>query len=258
MSSIYNQSDLYNLYNEKKDSIKAYKGELYGEINSSLRGSSGDLDKIEPKIRKHIENIDSFMKEGEKDKYLVLYRGIYNLRNFLRFNNSIDSSPRIIDLAFSSATKNIKVTRSFVDMNGCCVLAFVLSSEIKRYVYGDELAEDEVLLQRNLQFILESDQPIIDSSNKIQIYKAIVKPYDPPKITKKDFDMLEKLEHEIEEKLNIGEIGDIEEIYQELKELSFDSNITEEDIDIYIEDNKHWSESKKKRIKDKLLEMIKN
>jgi hypothetical protein len=260
MTSLYNSYDLdlYNkkesikTYDEKQESIKAYKGELYGDINSSLRESSGDLDKIDPQIRKHIENIDSSMKEGEKDKYLVLYRGISNLRNFLRFNNSIDSSPRIIDLAFSSATKNIKVTKSFVDMNGCCVLAFVVPSEIKRYVYGDQLGEDEVLLQRNLQFILESDEPKIDSSNKLQIYKAIVKPYDPPQITKKDFEMLEKLEQEIEEKL------DIEEIYQELKDLSFDSNITEEDIDVYIEDNKHWSESKKKRIKDALLEMIKN
>jgi hypothetical protein len=242
----------YNVYDEKMLSIKAYKGESYGDINTALRESSGNLEQIGTSIRKHIENIDSLMKEGPEER--ILYRGIQGLPFFLDTSNKIGSNPILIQLAFSSATRNIKVTRSFVDKNGCCVLAFPLTSDIKRYDFGDK-QEEEVLLQRNIQFILESDIPEIDVKNKIQIYKAIVKPYNPPKITQQDFNMLGNLIEEIDEKINLE---NIEEIYEELKESSFDSAITEDDINMYIDDHRYWSETKKKQVKSKLLEMIKN
>jgi hypothetical protein len=236
------------------ESLKSYKGILYGDINLSLRENIS-LDKIDPTIRRHIENIDSSMKNGDRD--IILYRGIPRLHSFLEYYKDIDEekigTPRIIELGFSSASKKIDVTRSFVDKIGCCVLSFVLPKEIKRYDFSDKY-EDEILIERNIQFILQSDEPLIDTNRKLQIYKAIVKSYIPPKITEKDIKLLDK----IDEELGLESIESIaREIYEELKDESF-GDITEDDINTNIKSYSHWTETKKQLVKNKLLEIIKN
>jgi hypothetical protein len=240
-----------------QDSIKAYKQEAYGEINSALREILS-VDNIQDRtIRDHIKNIDSKMKEGKRD--MVLYRGIPRLDKFLKYYSDIDEEkfgvPRIIELAFSSASRNIDVTSKFVDMQGCCIMAFTLPKEIKRYDFADTKYEDEVLIERSVQYIIESDEPTIDSRRRVKIYRAIIKPYISPRITEKDLQSLPN----IEEELDINKINkkDIEELYKDLKEQSF-GDITDDDIDTFVESYSHWSEAKKENIKSKLKKMIKD
>ena len=241
---------------DTQDSIKAYKQEAYGEINSALRESLS-VDNIQDRtIRDHIKNIDSKMKEGKRD--MVLYRGIPRLDKFLKYYSEIDEEkfgvPRIIELAFSSASRNIDVTSKFVDMQGCCIMAFTLPKEIKRYDFADTKYEDEVLIERSVQYIIESDEPTIDTRRRVKIYRAIIKPYISPQITDKDLQSLPN----IEEELDINKKDDIEELYKDLKEQSFGGDITDDDIDTFVENYSHWSEGKKENIKSKLRKMIKD
>lgn len=245
------QDDIIDPYK----SIQAYKGEYYYDINSLLRQGL-TLKQIEhqnPIIAKHIQNIDSQMKKGSE---IVLFRGVKGLNNFLQFFDEEKSSPVLVELAFCSASKDINVTPNFVDRDGCCVLSFTLPSNIKRYDFKDKKYESEVLIERNIQFILESDEPIIDQRRNIKIYSAVVKPYIKQEIDEKDMRMLDKthkIVHDIIEEENIKDI--VNDLYEELKEESFGS-ITKDDIYQIVDRHQHWSEKKRKLVKNKLLELI--
>lgn len=237
-----------NLSDSVRDSLKAYKGDDYDNINTSLRQNL-PLDQMCPYIKKHIENIDSAMSHGNE---ITVYRGIKDFQNLLKYYQNVEDIgvPRIIELGFCSVTKNLSLTEPFVDKkNGCCVIAFQLTPDIKRYDFMDELFEKEVLIQRNIQLILESDEYKI--VNKSKVYKAIIKPYNPPKITEKDMEVLQNLDNSI----------DIEqkaiELYEELEQESFGESIEIKDIDILIDTYQHWPQKTKDLVKKKLIEMSK-
>ncbi len=248
----------HDRFYDSLDSIKAYKGEYYSDINTLLR-SNTPLDDMPPLLRRHIENIDSKMKKG--DRNITLYRGVKGLHNFLNYYESNSGSPTLIELAFCSSSKKLQVVqKEFVDKNGCCVLAFTLPPNIKRYDFQDDRYEAEVLIQRNVQFILESDEPVIDKSRNLQIYSAVVKPYDPPLITKKDEKLLDQTHNEIaleiQQEENKEDLDDIaKELYNDLNDESFGNIIKDQDIDEMI-DRYNWTQNKKDIIKTKIINLI--
>lgn len=187
-----------------KESLRYYKEDGYGEINSELR-SSLSLDNLEESIKNHVENIDSVMKQGDS---MTLYRGFHNIDSF--FRNELNSV--IVDQAYSSCSKDISVSAKFTE-NLCCIIEFYLPREIKRYEYQDKKYENEVLLQRNLQFqILEPKK----TYKGIRVHFAIVSIYTPPVISQ---EVLDKTRELIQDSVGIDDV--IESIVEDLLEDDF-------------------------------------
>jgi hypothetical protein len=202
----YLSTDLY-------ESLRYYKEDGYGEINSELRSclSFNDLDKT---IKKHVENIDSVMKPGNS---LVLYRGFHNIDSYF----SGDVSSIIVDQAYSSCSTDISVSAKFTE-NMCCIIKFYLPEEIKRYEYKDKKYESEVLLERNLKFqILEAQE----FYKGIRVHFAIVTKFLPPVINP---EVIEKTKELIEDSVKIEDV--VESIVDEILEEDFLDKSNKEEL----------------------------
>jgi hypothetical protein len=175
--SSLSSSTRYLLSEDVRRSLEAYKSEAYSDINDTLRLRKEPTDEI----KRHIENIDSVMRKG--DRIIKVYRGIPDIKRFF----SEEASPIIVDLAFTSSSTDINVARRFTS-NRCCLVEFNLPTDMGRYEYGDN-DEKEILIQRSTQLIID-DSPF--EKNGYTTYKAIIKPYIPPVITKDDIEDLKE------------------------------------------------------------------
>ena len=128
------------------DSIEYYKNDEWGYkiINDYLRYESKV--KTDPKIDKHIQNIDLFTVSLVTEP-ITLYRGF---RSFF----DVDSTTSFVNLGYSSCSTDMDVALRFSDIERY-ILQFELPKDIKFYKYDDKntwLVENEYLLQRGLQF----------------------------------------------------------------------------------------------------------
>lgn len=169
-------------------SLKFYQGNGYGDINSFLRDpdfkeSILNTHKQDP-IVKHINNIDSMMSfKDHGDK--VFYRGIGSTLIPETLNSG---SNVIINRGYSSSTDDRKITKSYTDNYGCCLLIFTIPKNIKTFEYKYKkggYSESEVLIQRNTQFIID------EKSSSHPIYLARLALYNPPPpISKKNRELI--------------------------------------------------------------------
>jgi hypothetical protein len=162
----------------QEDSLKFYKGEGYGEINDYLHGRQ----KPQENTLKHISNIDSVLS-NEPHLRQVYYRGI---RGTIRIKNK-----SIINTGYSSVSKEFDIAqREFAGKDGCCVLAFTIPHSIKYYEYQSDTNEGELLIERNIKFIITGRDV-----NNPDILKAYIEKYThppPPKPVKKTLNDLRK------------------------------------------------------------------
>ena len=207
------QLDDYEEDEDVKRSLRHYKESGYIMINGALRFQ--DYEKIEESDKRHIENIDSVMVEGES---MILHRGIKDCAELLgKIKGNI-----LIDKGFTSASKKESRAENFAydkklydkKLFGC-IITFKLPPNIKRYEYrGDEL-EKEVLIQRNTMLMLEMEKET--RKNGFRYIPATIRVFDPRKTE--------------EEK------KDLEEVVQEIREIpekeEKKEEITEEDIDMF-------------------------
>lgn len=160
---------------EKDDSI-IYPSISASEINSFLRlpytisdsGTKKDkFNEITVKyISKIINSIDKQLNFST-DNESIYYRGIP-----MNIYSSLKSLPDKImtNKAYTSCSKNITVAKDFAGKKGA-ILCFKIPKNIKVYSYadtdGEKDEEEEILIQRNTQFILHPNTEKIDDGYTI-------------------------------------------------------------------------------------------
>lgn len=160
------------------NSFKYYQGTGYGKINNFLREMSNESvinnNKDDP-IVEHILNIDRGMKYNKLNN-MLMFRGI---------NSSLIKnlpSNVLVNKAYSSATPDFNIASNFTD--DCCILSFIIPDDIKTYIYdyknitSKNLKEQEVLLQRNTQFV-----NITQDKYNPNLYNAVLTKYKPPNVS---------------------------------------------------------------------------
>jgi hypothetical protein len=155
-----------------EDSLRYYKGEGYGDINSALRSQFTET--IPRNIQKHIENIDRKMDKGSKN--IRVYRGIPAIKRFI----GNDETLIIPNLGYSSVTTDINVAKRFT-VDSCCIISFILPADMGRYDYKDS-DEKELLVQRNTQLLLDIED-ISDLDSKT-FFNAVIAHYDTSQFKK--------------------------------------------------------------------------
>jgi hypothetical protein len=170
-------------------SIYYYKSTGYGAINLALRLNA--LERESDAIQAHVASIDAVMKRG--DRPIKLFRGVRDLMDIIESQGGTD---RMIELGYTSASRRMPVAQQFVD-GECCLVVFVLPPEIKRYDFQDEKYEDEVLIQRNVQIIL-NDPNSYNVVNGKRVFTATIEPYTPPAKTAEKERQMAELKEEID------------------------------------------------------------
>ena len=177
MSGRYNSAEIR--------SLNDYKNQLYGEINNTLRKNyitsktlSNDNMEEMP-ILKHIDNIDKGIKRQGSKKEIVLYRGITpNAISFV--SNSFK------ERGFSSTSKGESVPANNFTDNNCCVLKFIKPESIYGYHYsgnnGKKDIEEEVLLERNIEYINIKEVGFIigDNNRQIKLFTCNIQKFELP------------------------------------------------------------------------------
>lgn len=158
--------------------LKGYKRNGY-PINRALINSKAFSD-ISPEIQKTILTIEKALKPGNE---IRLYRGMSNIDNLIKISNVL------VHKNFCSASKDIEIAQMFADE--CCILSFLLPEYIKRYDYNDA-KEQEVLIQRNVQFTIDPDYRVIDG---VKVFDSTISLYEEPKINNK---LQEKSSHQLD------------------------------------------------------------
>ena len=175
-------------------SLRYYQGAGYGKINHMLREENLDESFMRryshDETVQHIRNIDSAMINDGKLNGRMIYRGIPTQR----IPRAAETSRIIVATAYSSCTTNFSVAKnSFTNPGGCCILAFKIPSNIGYHKFTYEnirtktMREDEVLLERNIQFIDIAETPTRN------VYSCVVKRYNHPSISKKEEKQLQDI-----------------------------------------------------------------
>ena len=130
------------------ESIEYYKNDEWGFkiINDYLRDDKNV--KCDPKIEKHIQNIDLFTVNSVTEP-ITLYRGF---RSFF----DVDHTTSFINLGYSSCSTDMDVALRFSGIERY-ILQFDLPKDVLFYKYDDKktwLVEHEYLLQRGLEFTI--------------------------------------------------------------------------------------------------------
>lgn len=123
-------------------------------------------------IVKHIINIDKMMKNNNL-KNTVVFRGV----------NGIDLNrfPVLVNKAFTSTSTNKIIANQFSG-DDCCIIRFTIPDNIKTILFeynkntSAALKEDEILIERNTQFVDIKPSPIP------KVFDAILKKYSPPNV----------------------------------------------------------------------------
>lgn len=162
-------------------SLTFYQGDGHKKINKLLR-DFGDRDTLLDHIKK-IDKTLSDKYEGE-----TVYRGIPNLTGLLNKTTEAGFDHTFIDHGYSSTTTNFCKSYYFLNEDLCCILAFSIPKGVKGFSFNEKektdfrnMKEDEILLERNLQYFLT--EPIV--INKLTVYPCIVKKYIP-NVSEKD------------------------------------------------------------------------
>ena len=155
-------------------SLSFYQGNGYLKINKFFRDFQ-DLDKI----IKHTKRIDNVLTTKHVGK--TVYRGISNLSALLDITSEAGFDHTFIDHGYSSTSTDFCKAVRFTE-NSCCVLSFSIPEGIKGFHFSEDenndfmkMKEDEILLERNLQYFLS--EPVL--INGIKVYPCIVKKYIP-------------------------------------------------------------------------------
>ena len=153
--------------------MDVYKGDSYTEINDFLRKNTEEyINNSNSILTRYIKEIDSKMTNNGELNNVLLYRGIGNgvIPAIISGSSGI-----LINKAYTSCTFKLHIAKNFLDENDeCCILVFNIPENIKYYIYKDDNDEQEVLIQRNTQFIIDI------SNSKPPIYNASLTLWDPP------------------------------------------------------------------------------
>ena len=207
------------------ESLKNYKELKYGEINKFIREATNTekLLKDNPNdvVVRDIVNIDSMMYNDGKLNKRWMYRGFSKglIPVVLEVSDGV-----IVNKSYSSSTFLLDNAKKFIDTEtGCCVLMFVIPSDIKYYEYKGDNNETEVLIQRNTQFI-------IDRENSTDlVYVAVLRKWEEPNIPdikQIDRKMIEALSSTLSNDINVNRIVNMLE--DELDMIDSEDDIEEE------------------------------
>ena len=177
---------------EEIKSLTFYQGNGYMKINKFLRDYQ-DKDKIVD----HIKRIDHSLSNKHEGK--TVYRGVPNLVLLLNKTLEAGFDHTFIDHGYSSTTTNLCKTYNFLNNDTCCVLSFSIPKGVKGFSFTEdektdfmEMKEDEILLERNLQYFLT--EPVL--LNGMKVYPCIVKKYIP-NVTDKDMENAIRVKNEL-------------------------------------------------------------
>jgi hypothetical protein len=156
------------------ESLSFYQGDGYQNINKLLRIPDKDT------LFNHIKKIDKTLTNKHEGE--TVYRGIPNLSTLLKSTTEAGFNHTFIDHGYSSTTTNFCKSYSFLKAGTCCILAFTIPKGVKGFSFNEKdktdfknMNEDEILLERNLQYFLT--EPVV--INKLTVYPCIVKKYIP-------------------------------------------------------------------------------
>ena len=183
-------------------SLEKYKGIYYDQINTFLRDSvipSVISDNFLKQSKNHIVikdiiNIDSVMSTDGYDslKTILLYRGVsaHHLQ-------MIKEQGVIVNISYTSCSKDIDVSVGFSGNNGCCLLVFTMPENINFVDYEnrkfgfteEDDDEKEVLFQRNTMFDNFKHIGVhkgIKNKPNVNIYSCRLSIFELPELKKQD------------------------------------------------------------------------
>jgi len=158
----------------ENEAIKAYKGEMFTEVNDDLRmaGSSGQMIEVDGKEVYLDETIDAVMKKTKMPESVVTYRGVgYDV-----FEDDDDlTGDTITDQAFVSASLNKRMAERFSD-------GAVLEIRVPKGAQALWMekqwrlslgSESELLLPRNSKFKVLSDTGV-ESDTREMVLELVI------------------------------------------------------------------------------------
>ena len=144
----------------------------YGYINKFIRDADNISriisDNPDEKIVKIIKELDLNMIDHGDDTtlfYTEITGGIIPM--IIEAGSGV-----LVNKSYSSCTSIIDKAIEFVSTDKCCILMFTIPSHLKYH----KISEQEVLVERNTQFIIDN------KSSKYPVYNAILTRWEPPSI----------------------------------------------------------------------------
>jgi len=174
---------MLNVYgNDPNTVMNLYQRSSY-RINNALRTNLYINDIPDKQVIKDIYEMDNIIKNFPVDDKIVLYRGNPKIKTLVQKKDATSSI--FVDTAFSSFTTDYNIAKTSFTKDWCCILAIVITKESNIHYYKlQNSPEKEVLLERNLQFIIGDRM----KNQDIECYKCIVKKYDVPIISENEID----------------------------------------------------------------------
>lgn len=163
------------LSNQDNSIYKYQQSTEYSNLNKFLRDISNlkkfMSDNPNEKYTKLIQNLDNKIQNTGNYTNTYLYRGISGgiIPAIMELTSGV-----LVNKAYTSTTKNLDTAKKFVSDDGCCILMFTIPEDIKYLEMPNQNWEQEILLQRNTQFIIDIQ------NSKHPIYKATLTKWNPP------------------------------------------------------------------------------
>lgn len=169
-----------SLSKEKRESILAYKGTAFGDVNRFLRKRPSTFrDDEVVKIKNLIDLIDSAIDKGPSiPKNIVLFRGMSVKKTSSNAFAAAKKGDIINDKAFTSTSLSVRTAMNFIHMHSMTndrdslgILQVIHIKEANRrglYIEGQSIeSESEVLIDRDSHYRIIATQRIV-IENKIE------------------------------------------------------------------------------------------